>query len=65
MQKTYNYDELFHEDEETGELIFTIPPETLEENGWNEGDLLRFETNEETQTLTIIKVGEKNESDND
>jgi hypothetical protein len=63
--KTYNYEDLFHDDEETGETILTLPPETLEENGWNEGDLLKFTVNEETQTLTITKVGEKNESNND
>jgi len=65
-QRTYKYEDLFSDDpDRPGELLLTFPPEVLEENGWNEGDLLRFTTNEETQTLTIIKVGERDDESND
>ena len=65
MIKTYNYEDQFTDNDETGETILTLPPETLEENGWGEGDLLKFTVNEETQTLTIIKVGEQDNSQQD
>lgn len=60
VSRTYNYEDLFTDNDETGETLLTLPPEILEENGWNEGDLLKFSVNEELQTLTIIKVGEQN-----
>lgn len=64
--RTYNYEDLFSDDPNDPEkLILTFPPEILEENGWDEGTLLKFSVNEETQTLTIIKVGERDEQSND
>lgn len=60
---TFNYDEIFEEDPNDPEkLLMTIPEEIRTAQGWNEGDLLKFSVDEETQTLTIIKVGEKDDS---
>ena len=62
-QFTYNYEDIFQDDPNDPEkVIMTIPEEIRNENGWTEGDLLKFSVNEETRTLTIIKVGEKDES---
>ena len=40
---TYKYEELFHDDPETGEIILTIPQEILDEKGWTEGTKLKIE----------------------
>lgn len=39
----YKYEDLFHDDPETGEQILTIPKEILEEKGWDEGTKLKIE----------------------
>lgn len=41
--KTYKYEDLFHDDPETGEIILTIPQEILDEKGWTEGTKLKIE----------------------
>lgn len=64
-QRTYQYEDLFSDDPDNPDnLLLTFPPEILEENGWNTGDLLKFTVDEETRTLTIIKVGEKDDDTN-
>jgi hypothetical protein len=64
-QRTYQYEDLFSDDPDNPDnLLLTFPPEILEENGWDAGDLLKFTVDEETRTLTIIKVGEKDDDNN-
>ena len=60
---TFNYEDIFEEDPNDPEkLLMNIPEEIRVSQGWNEGDLLKFTVDEDTKTLTIIKVGEKDDS---
>jgi len=62
-QFTFNYEDIFEDDPNDPEkVLMTIPEEIRNMQGWNEGDLLKFTVDEETKTMTIIKVGEKDES---
>ena len=62
-QFTFNYEDTFEDDPNDPEkVLMTIPEEIRNMQGWNEGDLLKFTVDEETKTMTIIKVGEKDES---
>ena len=53
--RTYNADDIFIEDGDEYKMV--IPPEILEEQGWKEGDILRFEVGDEG-TLIITKPEE-------
>lgn len=43
------------EDPETGDLVMPLPPEVLKSQGWEIGDTLEWDFNEETQTATLSK----------
>ena len=45
-------------DPETGELILNFPDELLESLGWQEGDVLDWNINDDG-TVTMIKVTEE------
>jgi len=58
----FNYEDIFEEDpNDPDNVLMTIPEAIREQQGWNEGDLLKITADEKTQTLTIIKVGEKDD----
>lgn len=41
----YNYEDVFQDDpEDSANVIFTIPPNFLEEFGWKENDVIEIET---------------------
>jgi bifunctional DNA-binding transcriptional regulator/antitoxin component of YhaV-PrlF toxin-antitoxin module len=39
----FTYEVLTQEDPETGELVLPIPPELMKQMGWQEGDDLSFD----------------------
>lgn len=60
---TFKYEEIFEDDPNDPEkILMTIPEQIRKAQGWNEGDLLKFKVDETTRTMTITKVGEKDES---
>jgi len=59
----FKYEEIFEDDPNDPEkILMTIPEQIRKAQGWNEGDLLKFTVDETTRTMTITKVGEKDES---
>ena len=64
-QYIFNYEEIFEDDPDNPDnVLMTIPEGVRKAQGWNEGDLLKITADEKTQTLTIIKVGEKDDDNN-
>lgn len=45
--KTYKYEDLFHDDPESGDTILTIPQEILDAKGWTEGTKLKIEVGDQ------------------
>jgi hypothetical protein len=43
------------EDPETGELVITFPPDTLEEMGWKEGDVINWDQKEDGSIILSKK----------
>ena len=66
MKLTFKYEDLFEDDpNDPSKVLMTIPEEVRTAQGWVEGDLLKFEVDEKTRTMTITKVGEKDVASND
>ena len=66
MKLTFKYEDLFEDDpNDPSKVLMTIPEEVRTAQGWVEGDLLKFEVDEKTRTMTITKVGEKDVTSND
>jgi len=60
VNKTYKVEEIFEpiEGDEENEAM-NIPPEILEQMGWQEGDVLRITVEEGSIVLQKIENGEK------
>ena len=50
------------EDPETGDLVMPIPQELLKSQGWEIGDTLNWDFNEETQTAVLSKKDDQTSS---
>lgn len=46
------------EEDEFGELCFSIPDDVCEDLGWNIGDQLEYDVDDVTGTMTLRKVEE-------
>lgn len=58
MSKTYLVEELFEDVEgDPDNVIFNIPPEICESQGWKEGDTIKFRV--ENGSLFLEKVQDK------
>jgi len=56
----FEYDDIFQDHPTNSEkILMTIPEEIRTMQGWNEGDVLTFEIDETTRTMTIRKFGDK------
>lgn len=53
---TYNVEDIFHNIEDDPEnVLMTIPPEILEQQGWKEGDVLKIEWGDQGHILISKK----------
>ena len=43
----YKYEDLFHDDPESGDTILTIPQEIIDAKGWTEGTKLKIEVGDQ------------------
>jgi hypothetical protein len=55
MTKETTWIVTLEEDPETGDLIMPLPPELLDEVGWQVGDELDWEVDQESQIATLTK----------
>lgn len=55
VSKEYKYEDLFHDDPDSGETVLTIPPELLKEKGWDEGTKLKIEVGD-MGTLILTEI---------
>ena len=46
-ESEFRFEVITQEDPETGELILPIPPELLQQMGWQEGDKLNFDLDDQ------------------
>lgn len=57
----YKYEDIFHEDPNNpGELLMTIPPEVLKQQGWTEGTTVKISIGDQGSVI-IEEVKEPNE----